>query len=995
MTTTVVLAALALAAGTGPDLRVDELSDPPRHARPGDLLTVHDITVNAGRRRAGASETRYSLGRRAGLGARPVPALRKGAWSHGRIELQVPRDARDGTYRLRACADALDRVRERDERNNCRSSRRSVVIDTTAPAAPSIDERPDPVTEGERARIAFSGAETGLAFLCALDDAAPTPCSSPLELTGLASGDHTVRVIARDAAGNESEASVVQWTAIPEQATLGDGAWSWFADPRAVHHRGRTYVGWVAQDGDVKVSAYDHATLARTTALVASAVQADDHANPAVQILPDGHVRVFYSAHAGMRMWYRTSLAPEDVNAWGPAQTMPENIGSTYGFTYPNPVHLAAEGRTYLFWRGGDFNPAFTSQADGSEAWAPVRRLITVAGERPYVKYDSDGESTIHIAFTNAHPNEDGDVNIYYAAYRDGALRRADGTVIGPLGTAIVPDADNLVFDAPENAWIHDVAHDDQGRPVLVFAVFDPTSEPRRFAHRYVYARWTGERWDARPITAAGGSISEDPREPYYSGGITLDHEDPRTVYLSRQTGEGVWDVETWSTPDGGAGWTSEPVTAGSGTKNVRPVSPRGMLPFSGDMSVLWMRGRYPYYLTYQTSIATILRTGGDEPPVADAAPVPRRGLAPLPVEFDASASHDDEGPIAEHRWDFGDGTSASGAQAEHVYGRAGRYFPTLTVTDTGGRSDTYVTETVVDAGVATGPALELAAGAATLTGAVAPRDAATAHVEYGTSRTPDLTGTELEATIDGLTPGTTYRYRLVVTTAGGTVTGDERSYTADAPPSYREAVRSTPGLLGHWRLGDTGSLVAADALGARPGAYSPTGVTLGQPGALPDDPDTAAFFDGGEMTATTPPLTDAGTLEGWFQWQAGVTVLRDSTSMGTTGWMLAYDAGGMLACRAGGTALVSTTPVSQARDGRWHHLALTRDRDEVRLYLDGRRLTLGGGAPGTATAAAPWHVMRNGTTANQYARGHADEIAIYDRALTAADIRQRAAAGA
>ena len=64
-------------------------------------------------------------------------------------------------------------------------------------------------------------------------------------------------------------------------------------------------------------------------------------------------------------------------------------------------------------------------------------------------------------------------------------------------------------------------------------------------------------------------------------------------------------------------------------------------------------------------------------------------------------------------------------------------------------------------------------------------------------------------------------------------------------------------------------------------------------------------------------------------------------------------------------------------------------------MYLDGRRLTLGGGAPGTATAAAPWHVMRNGTTANQYARGHADEIAIYDRALTAADIRQRAAAGA
>jgi PKD repeat protein len=473
-------------------------------------------------------------------------------------------------------------------------------------------------------------------------------------------------------------------------------------------------------------------------------------------------------------------------------------------------------------------------------------------------------------------------------------------------------------------------------------------------------------------------------------------------VYLSRQTAEGIWDVETWSTPDGGDSWTSEPVTAGSGTKNVRPVSPRGMLPFSSDMSVLWMRGRYPYYLTYQTSIATILRTGGDEPPVADAAPIPRRGLAPLAVAFDGRASQDTEGPIAGHRWDFGDGASASGAQAEHVYTRAGRYFPKLTVTDAAGRSDTYVTEIVIDAGVATGPALGLAGGTATLTGAAAPRDAAAAHFEYGTDdftqRTPDVaTGSDIEAAIDGLTPGARYRYRLVVTTANGTIAGDERAFTADAATSYREAVRSTPGLLGHWRLGDAGTLVAADELGARPGAYSATGVTLGQAGALRGDPDTAALFDGltGEMTATTPPLVDSGTLEGWFAWEAGVAVLRDSTSMGGTGWILAYDQGGMIACRAGGTALVSTTPVSQARDGRWHHIALTRDRDEVRLYLDGRRLTLGNAAPGNTTSAAPWRLMRNGSTAGQHTRGRADEIAIYDRPLTAADVRQRVALGA
>ena len=38
---------------------------------------------------------------------------------------------------------------------------------------------------------------------------------------------------------------------------------------------------------------------------------------------------------------------------------------------------------------------------------------------------------------------------------------------------------------------------------------------------------------------------------------------------------------------------------------------------------------------------------------------------------------------------------------------------------------------------------------------------------------------------------------------------------------------------------------------------------------------------------------------------------------------------------------------------------------------------------------------MRNGNATSQYTRGRADEVAVYDRPLTAADIRQRVALGA
>jgi len=239
------------------------------------------------------------------------------------------------------------------------------------------------------------------------------------------------------------------------------------------------------------------------------------------------------------------------------------------------------------------------------------------------------------------------------------------------------------------------------------------------------------------------------------------------------------------------------------------------------------------------------------------------------------------------------------------------------------------------------------------------------------------------------------YRYRLAVTTAHGTVTGAERVFTAGAPAGYRDVVIGTPGLLGYWRLGEAAGSLAVDQLGARPGAYAANGVTLNQAGALRGDPDTSAAFDGtaGEMTAATPALTTSGTLEGWFHWQAGVAVLRDDTSTSGTGWILAYDSGGKIACRAGGTALVSTTEVASVRAG-WHHLALTRDGEDVRLYLDGRRLSLPGASPGPASSAVPWHVMRNGNSTTQYTRGRADEVAIYDGPLTASDIRQRAALG-
>ena len=65
--------------------------------------------------------------------------------------------------------------------------------------------------------------------------------------------------------------------------------------------------------------------------------------------------------------------------------------------------------------------------------------------ERPYAKYAESGGDTIHVAYTNAHPNEFPSVNVYYARIRAGQIERAGGQPIGTLaGAPIAPEAGDL-----------------------------------------------------------------------------------------------------------------------------------------------------------------------------------------------------------------------------------------------------------------------------------------------------------------------------------------------------------------------------------------------------------------------------------------------------------------------------------------------------------------------------------------------------------------------
>ena len=389
--------------------------------------------------------------------------------------------------------------------------------------------------------------------------------------------------------------------------TWGHGSWSWFGDPRAVYVAGQydeIFVGWIDWSGNVTVGAYD-TQFGVSSRHVIGQLCHDDHSAPSIFVEPDKRLTAFWSGHDGAEIYYRSTLRPEDISAWGPLQhvSVKESTGFTCpsrstGLTYPDPVLLPAEdNKLYLFWRGADWSADYATRTlDGR--WSGVHELIRVPGQRPYVKVDSNGRDEIAFAFTNGHPRNVL-TSIYYAAYRAGSLWTAGGRWIARIASGpIAPGRADLVYNAQATrvpAWVWDVALDPRGRPVIVYATFPSTQR-----HEYWYADWTGRRWISHFLTFGGGAISPGTIEREYSGGIALDHSDPSIVYLSRQV-PGGFEIERWTTADGGLRWRRTVVVPAGGTDNVRPVVPRGW--DRGPMSLLWLHGHYGYYTRYRTSV--------------------------------------------------------------------------------------------------------------------------------------------------------------------------------------------------------------------------------------------------------------------------------------------------------------------------------------------------------------------------------------------------------
>jgi hypothetical protein len=206
---------------------------------------------------------------------------------------------------------------------------------------------------------------------------------------------------------------------------------------------------------------------------------------------------------------------------------------------------------------------------------------------------------------------------------------------------------------------------------------------------------------------------------------------------------------------------------------------------------------------------------------------------------------------------------------------------------------------------------------------------------------------------------------------------------------------------IGYYRLNETTGTVASNAVGTIHGTYQGfVDADLGQPGALDGPLNTAARFNGSESSGANVNrvVIDQNLLAGIGTGPFAIELLAQKTvagrgdlfnlkgSGGDLGLIWDYDEKPYIFWNVATTTKGAALPLNQ-----YHHLVVTRDNaSQMTMYVDG--LVYGTGS-NSANLNAIQHAIWIGSNHDNSDNpslpfnGLVDEIAIYDRVLTADEI--------
>lgn len=227
----------------------------------------------------------------------------------------------------------------------------------------------------------------------------------------------------------------------------------------------------------------------------------------------------------------------------------------------------------------------------------------------------------------------------------------------------------------------------------------------------------------------------------------------------------------------------------------------------------------------------------------------------------------------------------------------------------------------------------------------------------------------------------------------------------------FVDVVAGDPGLIAHWKVGETPGELAGTTLISENGPNF-NGTFVGTPtfdtedtAPVPGGSTASLSFDGAGSWVEVTNFTGIGgnaarTVAFWFKggqqtninanlvgWGTGGTTNRFDTRINTAGV-------GQIRTEVAGSGSNGTTPIV---DNVWHHCAVVVDPTigttvgDVRFYIDGvlDPLTVSGGTEINTTTTNPVLIGSSPGIAGRALTGKMDDIRIYNRALSGEEIAE------
>jgi len=231
-----------------------------------------------------------------------------------------------------------------------------------------------------------------------------------------------------------------------------------------------------------------------------------------------------------------------------------------------------------------------------------------------------------------------------------------------------------------------------------------------------------------------------------------------------------------------------------------------------------------------------------------------------------------------------------------------------------------------------------------------------------------------------GLAAGMTYGYRVRAADAAGNLGPFSNVASATTP-----AVSS--GLVAAFGFNEASGNTTTDVSGNANTGTLGSGVTWTTAGKY----GGALAFNGtsGRVTvadATSLHLAGGATLEAWVKPSTVTAAWRDVVYKPNDNYYL--EATSKTGSRpAGGGTFGTTYGTAALAANAWTHLAVTYDRATVRLYVNGSQVSSLAATAAIASSTSPLQIGGDGTY-GQYFQGTIDEVRVYNRALSAAEIQ-------